>query len=126
MKNGSLAGALGGYSGGGVFQMEQFYAEHSSGSLTSLMIDIEDKITKDEIDFWNDRPKEAGILCDSAQDEIMAWHDEDAWEDWEQLILLDIKRTNLVEDGDLLLLSSDTSPLVKEMLELAGITAAPK
>jgi hypothetical protein len=126
MKNGSLAGALGGYSGGGVFQMEQFYAEHSSGRLTSLMIDIEDKITKNEIDFWNDRPKEAGTLCDSAQDEIMAWHDEDTWEDWEQLVLLDAKRTNLVEEGDLLLLSTDKSPFVKEILELAGITAAPK
>jgi len=126
MKNGCLAGAIGGYSGGGVFQMEQFYAEYSDDRLTSLMIDIEDKVTQDEIDFWNDRPVEAAPFCDEAQDEIMAWHDENKWEDWEQLMLLETKRTNLVEDGDLLLLSTDKSPFVRDILELAGITAAPK
>jgi len=56
----------------------------------------------------------------------MAWHDENKWEDWEQLMLLETKRTNLVEDGDLLLLSTDKSPFARDILELAGITAAPK
>lgn len=121
----SLAGALGGYSGGGTFQMEQIYAEFSANKLTSLMIDLEDKITGKEIDFFEDITAEASSLCDDAQDIIIEWHDEGEWEDGEQLVLLDERRTSLTVEGDLLLLAKNQSGFVAEILKLAGITAGP-
>lgn len=123
--NGTLVGAFGGYSGGGSFQMEQFYAKHSDGLLTSLMIDMEDKVTGDDIDFFDDVPPEALSLSDDAQDIIMDWHDEDEWEEAEQLILLSDKQSGLIVDKDLLLLPESTNAFVAEILQLAGVTASP-
>lgn len=125
MDNGSMAGAFGGYSGGGSFQMEQFYAKHSAGLLTSLMIDMEDKVTGDDIDFFDDVPPEVLSLCDDAQDIIMDWHDEDEWEEADQLILLCEKQSSLIVDNDLLLLPESKNAFVAEILKHAGVTASP-
>ena len=120
-----IAGALGGYSGGGSFQMEQFFAKHDSSELTNLMIDIEDKITGEDIDFFDDIPSDFLTICDDAQDVIMEWHDEDEWENSEQLLLLDDKIGGLDKSGDMLLLNGGDSGFNKTILELAGVTAAP-
>ena len=122
---GEIAGALGGYSGGGSFQMEQFFAKHDSSELTNLMIDIEDKITGEDIDFFDDIPSDFLTICDDAQDVIMEWHDEDEWENSEQLLLLDDKIGGLDKSGDMLLLNGGDSGFNKTILELAGVTAAP-
>ena len=122
---GSIAGAFGGYSGGGSFQMEQFYAKHSANTLTTLLIDMEDKVTGDDIDFFDDVPSEALPICDDAQDIIIDWHDEDEWEEAEQLYLLDEKHSGLIVDDDLLLLAESKSAFVAEILRLAGVTSAP-
>lgn len=120
-----IAGALGGYSGGGSFQMEQFFAKHSGSELTNLMIDMEDKITGENIDFFDDIPSDFLTICDDAQDVIMEWHDEDEWENAEQLLLLDDKIGGLYKSGDMLLLNGGDSGFNKTILELAGVTAAP-
>jgi len=120
-----FAGALGGYGGGGAFYMEQFYAKHSGGVLTNLMIDIEDKVTSEEIDFFDDVPSDVLAVCDDAQDIVMKWHDQDEWEDDEQLILLDKRLDELTISDDMYLLAQGTSAYIKNILELAGITAAP-
>ncbi len=123
--DGEIVGALGGYSGGGSFQMEQFYAKHSDGKLTSLMIDMDDKITEEEIDFFDDVSSDFLTICDDAQDVIMEWHDEEEWEEAEQLVLLDEKAGELNKSGDMLLLDEGDSGFTKAILEHAGITAAP-
>jgi len=120
-----FAGALGGYGGGGAFYMEQFYAKHSGGVLTNLMIDIEDKVTSEEIDFFDDVPSDVLAVCDDAQDIVMKWHDQDEWEDDEQLILLDKRLDELTISDDMYLLAQGTSAYIKNILELAGKTAAP-
>ena len=122
---GEIAGALGGYSGGGSFQMEQFFAKHADSKLTNLMIDIEDKITGEDIDFFDDIPSNVLTICDDAQDAIMEWHDEDEWEDAEQLLLLDDKIGELDKSGEMLLLNGGDNGFNKFILELAGVTAAP-
>ena len=50
---------------------------------------------------------------------------EGEWEDGEQLVLLDERRTSLTVEGDLLLLAKNQSGFVAEILKLAGITAGP-
>jgi hypothetical protein len=120
-----IAGALAGYQGGGAFMMEQFCAETEDGSLSSLKIDFEDKITGEEIDFFEDVPDEILMECDDAQDLILEWHDEGKWEDYEQLILVEDKASELKQDKDMLLLDKNHNPLIGIINEKAGITAAP-
>ena len=122
---GEIAGAFGGYSGGGSFQMEQFFAKHAGSELTNLMIDTEDKITGEDIDFFDDIPSNVLSICDDAQDVIMEWHDQDEWEDAEQLVLLDDKIAELDKSEEMLLLNGGDSGFNKAILELAGVTAAP-
>jgi hypothetical protein len=121
----SLAGALGGYSGGGSFQLEGFYAIHSEGQLTNLMIDLEDKITFEEIDFFNDVPKDVRTTCSIALDVTTGWHDQDQWYEGDQLLLRDERRGELISDGDMLLLSNSQNQFMKPILKSIGITAAP-
>jgi hypothetical protein len=123
--NASIAGALGGYSGGGTFQLEQFYGKHSGGTLSNLLIDIEDKITGEEVDFFDAVPGDILSLCDDAQDLVMEWNDADEWGESEQLLLLEEKTEELALIDDMYLLSQDQSPFIKTILELGGITASP-
>ena len=121
----SIAGVLAGYSGGGAFQLEQFVANFSGGNLTSLMIDTEDKITGDEIDFFDDVSSDLLEICDDAQDIVLEWNDPDEWEDAEQLLLQDGRVGDLTQTEDLLVLEKGSSIFLKDILEHAGITAAP-
>lgn len=120
-----LAGAVGGYSGGGSFQVEQFYAKHLDGKLTNLLIDIEDKITGASIDYWEDVPAEFRQFSDDAQDVIFEWNNRDEWEDSDQLILLEGKSRALRKEGDMLLFDEDYTSFAKDILASIGITAAP-
>ncbi|MDG1373602.1 MAG: hypothetical protein P8Q48_25770 [Paracoccaceae bacterium] len=121
----SIAGVLAGYSGGGAFQLEQFVANFSGGNLTSLMIDTEDKITGDEIDFFDDVSSDLLEICDDAQDIVLEWNDPDEWEDAEQLLLQEGRVGDLTQTEDLLVLEKGSSIFLKDILEHAGITAAP-
>lgn len=121
----TLAGTLGGYSGGGSFQMEQFFARREADKLLSLMIDNEDKINGQEIDFYDDVPEEFRAICDDAQDILLEWNDQDEWEEDENLVLRNAKEVLLSPKGDMLFLSSGNSTFLKQILMKAGITAAP-
>jgi hypothetical protein len=125
LPEGQLAGAIGGYSGGGSFQVEQFYAKHLNGKLTNLFIDLEDKITGAAIEYWVDVPSDISQISDDAQDVIFEWNDRDEWEDSDQLILLEGKRRALREERDMLLLGLDYTSFAKDILASIGITAAP-
>lgn len=120
-----LAGALGGYSGGGSFQMEQFFAIYNSKSLINLMIDNKDVITGQEIDFFDDVPEEFRKICDDAQDVIFEWNEQEKWEDDDQLILKLQKEQFLRPEGDMLILASDKSDFLKKILSESGITSWP-
>lgn len=125
LPEGKIAGAIGGYSGGGSFQLEQFYAQQAAGQLIKLLIDTEDKITGDPIDFWEDAPANARSISDDAQDVIFEWNDRDEWEENDQLILLESKSWELLEEQDMLLMRRDYNSFAKDILSSIGITAAP-
>jgi hypothetical protein len=82
-------------------------------------------VTGDDIDFFDDVPPEVLALCDDSQDIIINWHDEDEWEEAEQLILLCEKQSSLIDDNDLLFLPESKNAFVAEILKLAGVTASP-
>ena len=121
----ALIGAAAGYSGGGSFQLEMFCAKYKGNELTSLMIDVEDKISGQEIDFFEDIPKESQDLCDQCEEVILDWVDREAWEAAEQLLLNNNKKEICTESGDLLIFSNESSIFAKPILESLGVTAAP-
>ena len=100
----SIVGVLSGYSGGGSFQLEQFVAHFSDTALRSLLIDLEDKITGEEINFFENVPSDLLEICDNAQDIVLEWNDQDEWEDAEQLILAADRKEILSQKEDLILL----------------------
>ena len=120
-----LIGAAAGYSGGGSFQLERFCAKYKGNQLTSLMIDVEDKISGQEIDFFEDIPEEFQDLCDQCELEILDWVDRDLWEEDNQLRLNHNKREICTESDDLLLFSNASTIFAKFILESLGVTAAP-
>ena len=122
----SFCGAAAGYAGGGSFQFERFYARCSDdGQLISLLIDLEDKVTGRQIDFYNDAPIESRQPCFDCGEVIRSWHDEDAWDDGDQLVLLSDREAELHREGSLLMLSEGSLLHAKQILMALGITAAP-
>lgn len=124
--DGRLIGAVGGYAGGGAFILENFYAEHQGETLSSLKIDLEDKISGDEIEFDEDVPEALVLVAEDAIDVAYEWCDQDEWEEAEQLFLKDDKKNELEDNDDMLIAGSAWHPSIPKILELAGVTAAPK
>ena len=122
--NKQLAGVIAGYSGGGTFQMERFYATVNGKKLASLWIDMTDKISGNEVEF-SDLDESIRLVMCGAEDELWAYTNRDLWEDAEQLVLLEDKKINLKKSGDMLFLSSGKSLFIRSICELAGLTAAP-
>jgi hypothetical protein len=121
-----FAGSVAGFSGGGTFQKEFFLARHNGSDLTSLLIDIEDKVSGEEIYFDDDVSDEIKAICNDCDDIIMGWMDEDSWYDYDQLILSDGKDADLNQKDDMLYLGSDKPLHVDFILESLGVTAAPR
>jgi len=125
-----LVGVVAGYSGGGCFIMEDFEAKVENDQLVSLKIDMDDKVTGEDIDFWDDVSEEHLEICSELSDAALwQWNDEDAWEDAEQIFLKPTghqDRGLLVEDGDTIIYHQEgLAPVVAEICELAGLTARP-
>ena len=87
------------------------------------MIDIEDKVTGEEIDFYSDVGSIREI-SDRCQDAAMAYHDEDEWYEAEQLLLKDSAKMFADQKDDMFLISEQT-PFDKTVLEAIGVTARP-
>jgi hypothetical protein len=120
-----IAGVIAGFSGGGAFQLERFFAKVDGKGLSSLWIDLTDKISGEDVEF-SDLDQSIRSVMDDAEDELWAYNDRDLWEDAEQLVLLEDKKPDLTESGDMLLLSTANKPFVRRVCELAGLTAAPE
>ena len=122
---GTLAGCVAGYSGGGAFQLEQFFCAHEGGTATSLLIDTRDHITGDEVDFFDDVQQVALDVCDDAQDHIYGYCDRYAWEDKEQLRLIDGKEADLRQgsEPDVLVAGPALPKPLARLCEFAGLTA---
>jgi len=120
-----IAGCAAGYSGGGAFQLEKFYLRHSGMDIKLLQIDNEDKISLEPNDFSAVVPSQAVAVCEDCQDQVLSWHDEEKWEDDENLCLLDEKFENVHYDGDLLFYKNSDINYLVFVLEVIGITSKP-
>jgi hypothetical protein len=119
-----IAGVIAGFSGGGAFQLERFFATADGDKLSSLWIDMTDRISGEDVEF-SDLDQSIRSVMDDAEDEVWSYNDRDLWEDAEQLVLLEDKESDLKRSGDMLLLSTAGAPFVRSICELAGLTAAP-
>ena len=128
LNSNEMAGAYCGFSGGGSFEWEAFYAQHSDKELTSLLIDLWDKVTGEgDYGGFNPPSAEAWEICSAAEVELGLWHDEDDWYDRDSLYL----RPELIEDleinegGTLILDRDDHHYLLNAIFHHTGLTAGP-
>lgn len=125
LSDSSLAGIVAGYAGGGTFVQENFYCEHEDATPTKLIIDYTDHITGEESPF-DDLDQSAIDASEEALDLLLDLHDKDAWEDEEQLLL--VNQDGLIsiqEADDLIKAGVDTPIYLVRIFEDAGLTAKP-
>jgi hypothetical protein len=119
-------GAIAGYSGGGTFIIERFYARARAGLMISLWIDFTDKISGEEIDF-NNCSNEALLITEKCIDIVWDWNNNEFWNSDDEIILNTEKIRSLVKGGkDILLLNTGFEKILKIICDKAGLTAYPK
>lgn len=107
-----LYGCIGGYSGGGTFQLEKFWL---SGAEAILDLDI-------SISDWNTDGIVAAEVC---QDVVLAYHDEARWLDWDTLHLLPARKKELVQRDDLLFGGESVPAELVGVFGKVGLTIKP-
>lgn len=105
-------GAIGGYSGGGSYQLEKFYVTPSESilSLDESYSDLDEQI----ISFGED-----------AQDIVLEYNDEDTWFDTDSLHLTDSLSDSMKREDDLLLLEGEIPDRLLGLFDELGLTARP-
>ena len=120
-----VAGVVAGYAGGGTFIQENFYCEFSGATPVKLIIDFTDHISGEECSF-DDLDNNASELADQALDVLMELHDQDSWEDAEQLLLLADNAEEMEKvEMDLLKGGVKYPDYLESLFEYAGLTAKP-
>ena len=122
--DGEIAGIIGGYSGGGAFIEERFFARVDGETFKALFIDYTEHISGDEKDF-DEHPSEVIEATEKALDRMMEFHDEDLWFDDEQLVLNVDKLETLTANEDLYTGGDAPRLIVRFIAEKAGLTAGP-
>lgn len=120
-----VAGVVAGYAGGGTFIQENFYCEFPGAKPVKLIVDFTDHISGEEFSF-EDLDNNASELADQALDLLLEFHDQDSWEDAEQLIPLADKVEEMEEvETDLLKGGVKYPDYLENLFEYAGLTAKP-
>jgi len=125
LSDSSLAGIVAGYAGGGTFVQENFYCEFEEGRATKLIIDYTDHVSGEESPF-DDLEQRAIDAAEEALDLLLDLHDQDSWEEEEQLLLVNHERLGAIQEADDLMKAGVSTPdhLVR-LFEDAGLTAKP-
>jgi len=125
LSDSEVAGVVAGYAGGGAFVQENFYCEFNGDTPSKLIIDFTDRVSGGEsaFDELDDNAIEA---AESALDILLELHDQEAWEDAEQLVLVDDETDGLSLEGDDLLRGGVQIPgYLLKLFDHAGLTARP-
>ena len=107
-----IYGCLGGYSGGGAFQLEKFCLIGSE-----VILDLDDSIS--------DWKPDGIVVAEACQDVVLAYHDEVRWTDWETLHLLLSKRNELEQRGDLLVGGEPVPVKLVRVFSKVGLITKP-
>ena len=125
LSDSEVAGVVAGYAGGGAFVQENFYCEFNGDTPLKLIIDFTDHVSGAEsaFDELDDNAIEA---AESALDILLELHDQEAWDDAEQLVLIDDETDELCLEGDNLLRGGVQMPgYLSRLFDHAGLTARP-
>jgi hypothetical protein len=104
----SVAGCVGGYSGGGAFQLEKFYKKKKS-----LIIECEDK--------YSGLAEAIISIGEESQSSLLDFHSEKLWFDAENLHLKKSYVIKLKKQGDLLLGGEDLPDDFQELFGRVGL-----
>jgi hypothetical protein len=104
----SVAGCIGGFSGGGAFQLEKFYKKKKS-----LIIEFEDK--------YSELAENIISIGEECQSRLLDFHSEKLWLDSENLHLKKSYVKKLRKQGDLLLGGVDLPDDFQELFERVGL-----
>jgi hypothetical protein len=104
----SLAGCVGGYSGGGAFQLEKFYKKKKS-----LTIECEEK--------YSGLAENIIFIGEEAQSSLLDFHSEKLWFDAENLHLKKSYVKKLKKQGDLLFGGVDLPHDFQELFGRVGL-----
>ena len=111
----SIFGTIGGYSGGGAFQLEKFAVPKDGAPLIEADVDLSETLTGDEIE-----------ACEDCQSHALSFHIEESWLDWDTLHLDIAKVDQLSQDGDLLFSQSAKLPRnLLPLFEMIGLLTRP-
>jgi hypothetical protein len=106
-------GCVAGYSGGGAFQLEKFWVENGEMRIEA----------RSDLSAWPD----VGLkIVEDSQDFVMSFHDQEIWEDSENLRLLPNKVRTLNKDGDLLFGGESVPDTLIQIFNKIGLTWAPE
>jgi len=109
----SVAGCVGGYSGGGTFQLEKFYKKKKS-----LIIEFEDKYSGLSEDIIS--------IGEECQSRLLDFHSEKLWFDAENLHLKKAYVKKLKKQDDLLLGGVDLPDDFAELFRQVGLISRPR
>jgi len=104
----SVAGCIGGFSGGGAFQLEKFYKKKKS-----LIIECEEK--------YSGLAENIIFIGEECQSGLLDFHSEKLWFDAENLHLKKSYVKKLKKDGDLLLGGEDLPDDFHELFGRVGL-----
>ena len=108
-----VTGCVGGYSGGGSFQLEKFHISDSRISLEAND-DLELILGTDEL-----------IYAEDAQTFVLDFHDTDLWLDADNLVLNRSQAHKLIRDGDMLFGGNDLPLPLMEIFKVIGLISKP-
>lgn len=127
--DGRIAGYFGGYSGGGSFSYEEFFARFEDGEPVCFIYDQEDRVTGSEEDVWDVLRKEGTAAQEAAEHGSVLsklWHDVEAMED-EQWYLDPAMKKCLRRSHDMLIMErKDDLDIVRKLKNFAPMNAGPK
>jgi hypothetical protein len=110
---GCTVGAIGGYSGGGGFQLETFVIQDNkiiSSAEESLSESVEEQIVQ---------------IAENCIDRALEFHETDVWFDSDNLILRSDKKSLLIRTDDLLAGGVPISPSLIPLFKITGLISRP-
>ncbi|XGB38443.1 MAG: hypothetical protein LVT47_08385 [Cyanobacteria bacterium LVE1205-1] len=104
---------------------ENFYCEFEDGAATKLIVDYTDHVSGEESPF-DDLDQSAIDASEEALDLLLDLHDQNAWEEEEQPLLLNQDGLCAVEEADDLIKAGVSTPVyLFRLFNDAGLTAKP-
>ena len=108
-----ISGCLGGYSGGGSFQLEKFIKE-------------KDFYVEYNFDFQKKFDEKTISQAEACQDFIYSYHDVEAWFDSENLVLDEACLAELCRSGDLFFGGVEVPRSLKSLFPMLGLITTPR